>query len=1043
MRARMHAFSLPTSISQKEYSPFECISCDHIPFSRVVNGVQKSYSVRGYTGSIIYSDAATDMLWVYPVKAKSDWLSTLEQLDREWGPSANARSVPLKYLKSDFCKELQSHEVTEYLRETFPGILLLSSAPYKHGQNPAERKWQHLKAMHTGAMLQNSTPVRYWCYALQYTALTYRMLPQTGHTQTRNEEFSGEKSDISKCVPFYSHGWAHISEEEIQAKKRNSGSKKTSTAHAVQCRMLGYADPYEVPDSTGATVWVKNSYTCYNLDTKRIMCRHDCLWNSSEPGALADVLTNTSNEKDQVTTSEEEFDYSLIGMDVKPEPTSHWIDNGADASVVQDVDDSESDDDSEENEPPVENPKVHHTPKRKRATHRPGIHHPQDPRPKRAKNPTTKYQEYQKNKADRDLKSLHRKSDKLEQLKKSTSHVSGDSGYTNKSSNATSKSQYDDDDNSDNESESEEIPPSHPEFLPHEEMPKKMMEALCGKEREHWKKAWEFEMFRAEMKKTWEEQAEGSHQAREDKEKFTPSHDGTYSSKPITSKFVFRKTIRPDGTIKYRVRLVACGYSQILGKDYDETYAPTAKYRSLCIILNLAAIFNWDIEGIDVEQAFLESPLDKEIYMTLPKDVYCQRGFPNKPILVKLLRSLYGLKQAGELWYKTVKEILTDFKYVCLIHDACVFIKRNLETGKVVIVVVYVDDILFIGDDKEEIQEILTHVASRVTAMTTMGEVTRYIGVEIKRDRVNHTLSLSQQPFIDKIVQNNEVGEKSAIPIPMQPQADYNTPGDGTYPPIQKQVGEFRFLADRTRPDIQAAVGILGSSAVKPNKAHLKGVDHLARYIKGSRDMLLTFGGSDDSKVELFCYTDAAHLQDTTSKPRMGYAFFLNLESGTVYAKSVKSNTVSHSSCEAEAKAIDAAAIQTIWLRGFLAELGFTQTEPTVFYTDSASAIDLGELFRVGKNSIHMTMRLNFIHECIQNRTISLKYINTNLEVADVLTKLLPVSAHELHTQRLMKGHYGILPKSTDLNRRTMVKTELLKNINRPTFKKAKYKTKI
>ena len=502
---------------------------------------------------------------------------------------------------------------------------------------------------------------------------------------------------------------------------------------------------------------------------------------------------------------------------------------------------------------------------------------------------------------------------------------------------------------------------------------------------------------------------------------------------------MFRKTIRPDGTIKYRVRLVACGYSQILGKDYDETYAPTAKYRSLCIILNLAAIFNWDIEGIDVEQAFLESPLDKEIYMTLPSDVYCQRGFPDRPILVKLLRSLYGLKQAGELWYKTVKEILTDFKYVCLIHDACVFIKRNPETGKVVIVVVYVDDILFIGDDKAEIQEILHHVESRVTAMTTMGEVTRYIGVEITRDRVNHTLSLSQQPFIDKIVKNNEVGEKSAKPIPMQPQADYNTLGDGTNPPIQKQVGEFRYLADRTRPDIQAAVGILGSSAVNPNKAHLRGVDHLARYVKGSRDMLLTFGGTDDSKVELFCYTDAAHLQDNSSKPRMGYAFFLNLESGTVYAKSVKSNTVSHSSCEAEAKAIDAAAIQVIWLRGFLAELGFTQSEPTIFYTDSASAIDLGELFRVGKNSIHMTMRLNFIHECIQNKTISLKYINTDLEVADVLTKLLPVSAHELHTQRLMKGHYGELPKSTDLNRRTMVKTELLKNVNRPTFK-AKYK---
>ena len=232
------------------------------------------------------------------------------------------------------------------------------------------------------------------------------------------------------------------------------------------------------------------------------------------------------------------------------------------------------------------------------------------------------------------------------------------------------------------------------------------------------------------------------------------------------------------------------------------------------MILNLAAIFDWEIEGIDVEQAFLESPLDKDIYMTLPKDVYCQRDKPNKPAIVKLLRSLYGLKQAGELWYKTVKEILTDFNYTCLNHDSCVFIKRNPDTGKVIIVVVYVDDILFIGNDKDEIQQILTHVESRVTAMNTMGEVTRYIGVEISRDRVNHTISLSQQPYIDKIVQSNEVHDKSAKPIPMQPQADYNSPGDGTNPPIQKQVGDFRFQADRTRPDIQTAVGILGSNSV-------------------------------------------------------------------------------------------------------------------------------------------------------------------------------------------------------------------------------------
>ena len=95
--------------------------------------------------------------------------------------------------------------------------------------------------------------------------------------------------------------------------------------------------------------------------------------------------------------------------------------------------------------------------------------------------------------------------------------------------------------------------------------------------------------------------------------------------------------------------------------------------------------------------------------------------------------------------------------------------------------------------------------------------------------------------------------------------------------------------------------------------------------------MLLTFGGFDESEVHLFCYTDAAHLQDQSAKPRMDYAFFLNLESGRLYAKSVKSNTVSHFLCESETKAIDAAIVQAIiWMRGFLAELGFPQTEPTI-----------------------------------------------------------------------------------------------------------------
>jgi hypothetical protein len=123
-------------------------------------------------------------------------------------------------------------------------------------------------------------------------------------------------------------------------------------------------------------------------------------------------------------------------------------------------------------------------------------------------------------------------------------------------------------------------------------------------------------MYRATLKQTWEDVEEEEYTVG-DTADLVNSFKKQISKgvKPIKSKFDFRKTIRPNGTIKYRVRLVACGYSQILGKDFDETYAPTAKYRYQCMILNLAAIFDWDIEGIDVEQGFLELPLDKEIYM--------------------------------------------------------------------------------------------------------------------------------------------------------------------------------------------------------------------------------------------------------------------------------------------------------------------------------------------------------------------------------------------------------------------------------------------
>jgi hypothetical protein len=89
------------------------------------------------------------------------------------------------------------------------------------------------------------------------------------------------------------------------------------------------------------------------------------------------------------------------------------------------------------------------------------------------------------------------------------------------------------------------------------------------------------------------------------------------------------------------IDLAAYGYSQIYGVNYNKTFAPTAKWKFVCILLFLVAVYDWNVEGLDVEKAYLEAYLDAKIYMNHPTKIYKLNG---KPVNVKLIRSLYEFK---------------------------------------------------------------------------------------------------------------------------------------------------------------------------------------------------------------------------------------------------------------------------------------------------------------------------------------------------------------------------------------------------------------
>ena len=896
MHSQMKKFPIQPSISHKEYGIFEYITGDYVSF--------KKPSIRGYTGAIIYMDKCTGKVFEYKVKAKSEWLYTLKRLIKEYGHDRYPRSLLLRYLLTDYATEVHSTEFTLFLSDS--NIELLNSTPYLHEQNLIERFIQVIKKKLRTALMYNRAPYYLWCYALTYVCDTFNMLPRTNKPLSPNEAFYGEKQDVSKCVPFYASGWYYVTKEERQALPSNS-KEKLIDDRAMNCLMLGYTNPYIIPDKTQARIFIKNAYICYNPVTNVELVRHDCLF-KHYPDHLDplnyEVLKDNPHE-------DENFDYgdlfevitpslsTIDSMKINKNEIEKSITDSANVAYRQPVNDSILIE-------PISTLDV-------------GI----------------------------DITSCQ---------------------------------------------------------------PTKLSDALASNYKDNWSWAFKTEMERLGIRDTWTIVP------------YDPKLPEYKTIKPIKSKFAFRASVRPNGTIKFRCRLVACGYSQQLGIDYDTTYCPTWKFKSLCIVLHLAAIHGWSIQGIDVENAFIEPVIDKPIYMYLPKDVFFDEQ-TKAPVVVRLNKSIYGLKQAGDLWYKLLNDQFIKMNYKRSIHDNCVYVKF-IDTSKIYIVV-YVDDVLFIGNDMKIIDSTINTLIDNLTKLNQIERVERYIGLDIKRDFENHTISLSQYPYtqqyINTYVDSTKVKE---VETPLLPSVNYKEVSDDVQSAIQEQIGKLRFLADRTRPDILTAVGILGTHAAKPSLIQTKGLKVLGDYLKTTYPMTpLTLGGKDENVI-LFGYCDASN--QPADKSRLAYTFYVSLDSGTIYARSFRAKSVSHSACQSEIMALDEAIRQIIWLRGLLEELGFIQNEPTIIYTDSESARILIETMNIGNNSAHLVMRLNFLHECVVNKIVSIKYINTNDQVADVLTKILPIHGHNKHTNRLLKGHSNIKPETLSLIKKR--KTKIIKS---------------
>ena len=451
--------------------------------------------------------------------------------------------------------------------------------------------------------------------------------------------------------------------------------------------------------------------------------------------------------------------------------------------------------------------------------------------------------------------------------------------------------------------------------------------------------------------------------------------------KVVDSKWVLTSKHHNDGSIGFKARLCTRGFRQTHGIDYFETFAPTLKYTSLRIILAIVAAENLELHVIDIKAAFLNANLNETVYLAQPEEFIDES---HRNYVIKLKKPLYGLKQAPREWYKMVREYFEKVEITASTADECVFIGWKAERRT--IIGVFVDDMPIIAETKEEAKNIVDYL-KETFKVHDLGEATVLLGMEIRRDRGNGTLALSQERYIEEKAREFKIEESNPVTTALP--SGYNEEEYGKAKPLEEGnlyrqiVGSLVHATNGTRPDIAFAVSTLSRHLNKPTELHWKAAKHCLKYLYSTRNKSLVYQGNDN----LIGAADANFAQQPGARSTTGYIF--TLAGSAVSWKSTLQTTVALSTTEAELMGASDATREAIWLRHLLTTLGYDQSAPTPILEDNQAVIKLSKNPENHKRTKHISTRHFFIRQRTATGEIQLIGCKTQDMIADMLTKSL------------------------------------------------------
>ncbi|KAI5735092.1 hypothetical protein M8J77_014056 [Diaphorina citri] len=451
----------------------------------------------------------------------------------------------------------------------------------------------------------------------------------------------------------------------------------------------------------------------------------------------------------------------------------------------------------------------------------------------------------------------------------------------------------------------------------------------------------------------------------------------------VGSKWVYKIKYDEYGNIeRCKARLVAQGFKKSMGFDWESTFSPVMRRRTVRILIAISVENGWVIDHIDVTCAYLNSPISTETYMEQP-ELYEEKGKNRDGYVCKLKKSIYGLPNASKDWNSCATDVLQKLGFKQCISDPCVFVKPDIIIG------LYVDDILVVG-----VREIVTQFKCELGQhlnVRDLGVAKNLLSFQV--EQTDGKVTLSQSNYINKTLTEFCMQDCKACtsPLPMGKTLEMTNNDvkvDSTM--YRSAVGSVLYVANNTRPDLAYAVHKLSQKNQNPTEADWRNVKHLLRYLKGTSDLKLVYQKTG-KPVEVYCDADWGGSGCAEERKSVSGVLF-SLAGAAIIWQSKKQSCIARSTVAAEYMSMAEAALELKWLRNLFSEMYQDKfiPKPTVIWADNMGAITLSKHDLLTERTKHLDLLYHICKEQVKEGFVLYKYVPSSENIADILTKSLP-----------------------------------------------------